>query len=109
MLQPDTFEAVKINVFSMLVELAQTFNEEQLDFLFKKFESSASRTNADNKQGMLLLFRLAKYDQQVISQLGSIAGSSSSPEPGRTAKAAFLSTLHDVLCKLCVRKAFICF
>lgn len=64
MLQPDTFEAVKINVFNMLVELAQTFNEEQLDFLFKKFESSASRSNSDNKQGMLLLFRLAKYDQQ---------------------------------------------
>ena len=69
LLQPDTFEAVKINVFSMLVELAQTFNEEQLDFLFKKFESSASRTNADNKQGMLLFFRLAKYDQQVDCQL----------------------------------------
>ena len=64
-MQPDTFEAVRINVFNMLAELAQAFNEEQLDFLFKKFESSAARSNADNKQGMLLLFRLAKVDTQV--------------------------------------------
>jgi len=63
--QPDTFEAVRINVFNMLAELAQAFNEEQLDFLFKKFESSAAQCDADNKQGMLLLFRLAKVDTQV--------------------------------------------
>lgn len=49
----------------MLAELAQAFNEEQLDFLFKKFESSAAQCDADNKQGMLLLFRLAKVDTQV--------------------------------------------
>ena len=65
MVQPDTFEAVRINLFNMLAELAQAFNEEQLDFLFKKFESSAVRCDADNKQGMLLLFRLAKVDVQV--------------------------------------------
>lgn len=64
-LQPDTFEAVRINVFSMLAELAQLFNEDQLDFLFKKFESSAAKCTSDNKQGMLLLFRLAKVDTQV--------------------------------------------
>jgi len=63
--QPDTFEAVRINVFNMLAELAQAFNEEQLDFLFKKIESSAAQCDADNKQGMLLLFRLAKVDTQV--------------------------------------------
>lgn len=63
--QPDTFEAVRINVFSMLAELAQLFNEDQLDFLFKKFESSAAKCTSDNKQGMLLLFRLAKVDIQV--------------------------------------------
>ena len=63
--QPDTFEAVRINVFNMLAELAQAFNDEQLDFLFKKFESSAAQCDADNKQGMLLLFRLAKVDTQV--------------------------------------------
>ncbi len=63
--QPDTFEAVRINVFNMLAELAQAFNEDQLDFLFKKFESSAAQCDADNKQGMLLLFRLAKVDTQV--------------------------------------------
>lgn len=52
-------------MFNMLAELAQAFNEEQLDFLFKKFESSAAQCDADNKQGMLLLFRLAKVDTQV--------------------------------------------
>lgn len=63
-MQPDTFEAVRINVFSVLAELAQLFNEEQLDFLFNKFESSAAKCTSDNKQGMLLLFRLAKVDTQ---------------------------------------------
>ena len=53
-------------MFSMLAELAQLFNEDQLDFLFKKFESSAAKCTSDNKQGMLLLFRLAKVDTQVI-------------------------------------------
>ncbi|KAL3156421.1 hypothetical protein ABBQ38_000732 [Trebouxia sp. C0009 RCD-2024] len=64
--KPDTFEAVRINVFSMLAELAQLFNEDQLDFLFKKFESSAAKCTSDNKQGMLLLFRLAKVDTQGV-------------------------------------------
>ena len=68
-MQPDTFEAVRINVFNMLAELAQLFNEEQLDFLFKRIESSAARCISDSKQGMLLLFKLAKVDVQVGSVL----------------------------------------
>ncbi len=32
LVQPDTFEAVRINVFNMLAELAQALNEEQLEF-----------------------------------------------------------------------------
>ncbi len=74
-MQPDTFEAVRINVFNMLAELAQVFNEEQLDFLFKRFESSAARCDADNKQGMLLLFRLAKVDTQVSATWPSFISS----------------------------------
>ena len=73
--QPDTFEAVRINVFSMLAELAQLFNEEQLDFLFKKFESSAAKCTSGNKQGMLLLFRLAKVDTQVSLSILAFATS----------------------------------
>ena len=76
-MQPDTFEAVRINVFNMLAELAQAFNEDQLDFLFKKFESSASRKDADNKQGMLLLFRLAKVDTQVSVECAYFSGAKS--------------------------------
>ena len=57
----------------MLAELAQLFNEDQLDFLFKKFESSAAKCTSDNKQGMLLLFRLAKVDTQVSFGILSFA------------------------------------
>ena len=75
--QPDTFEAVRLNVFSMLAELAQLFNEEQLDFLFRKVESSAAKCTSDKKQGMLLLFRLAKVDTQVSLSVLDFAMSAS--------------------------------
>ena len=56
----------------MLADLAQLFDEEQLDFLFKRIESSAAACISDSKQGMLLLLKLAKVDTQVnlvISEL----------------------------------------
>ena len=58
----DTFEAVKNNIFDMLGDLAQDFNDEQLDLLFSKFEVNKGRPVPDSIKIMDLMRRLAKSD-----------------------------------------------
>ena len=65
LLQVDTFETVKNNVYNMLGELAQDFNAEQLDVLFKKFEACAGWPVPDAMKIMDLMRRLAKSDTKV--------------------------------------------
>lgn len=61
----DTFETVKNNVFDMLGDLAQDFNNEQLDVLFSKFEDCNVRPVPDAMKIMDLMRRLAKCDTKV--------------------------------------------
>ena len=65
-LQVDTFETVKNNVFDMLGDLAQDFNNEQLDVLFSKFEDCNGRPIPDAMKIMDLMRRLAKSDTKVM-------------------------------------------
>lgn len=64
-MQVDTFETVKNNVFDMLGDLAQDFNNEQLDVLFSKFEDCNVRPVPDAMKIMDLMRRLAKCDTKV--------------------------------------------
>jgi len=63
--QVDTFEAVKNNIFDMLGDLAQDFNNEQLDLLFSKFKVNKGRPVPDSMKIMDLMRRLAKSDTKV--------------------------------------------
>ena len=66
--QVDTFEAVKNNIFDMLGDLAQDFNDEQLDLLFSKFEVNKGRPVPDSIKIMDLMRRLAKSDTKASPQ-----------------------------------------
>jgi len=62
----DTFETVKNNVYSLLVELAFDFSAAQLDLLFSKFESAKDRPASDRVRIVQLLFRIAQSDHQGV-------------------------------------------
>ena len=64
-LQVDTFETVKDNVYDLLGDLAQDFNNEQLDILFSKFEDCNVRPVSNAMKVMDLMRRLAKHDTKV--------------------------------------------
>ena len=64
-LQVDTFETVKDNVYDLLGDLAQDFNNEQLDILFSKFEDCSVRPVSNAMKVMDLMRRLAKHDTKV--------------------------------------------
>lgn len=65
LLQVDTFETVKNNVFDMLGDLAQDFNNEQLNVLFSKFKDCNVRPVPEAMKIMDLMRRLAKCDTKV--------------------------------------------
>ena len=56
---------MKNNVYDMLGDLAQDFNNEQLDTLFSKFEACTGRPVPDAMKIMDLMRRLAKSDTKV--------------------------------------------
>lgn len=65
-LQVDTFEAVKNNVYTMLGDLAQDFNGNQMDLLFNKFEACSSLSRqTDTVKVMNLIRQLAVSDSKV--------------------------------------------
>ena len=55
---------MKNNVYDMLGDLAQDFNNQQLDALFSKFEACTGRPDA--MKIMDLMQRLAKSDTKVL-------------------------------------------
>ncbi len=61
-MQVDTFETVKDNVYDLLGDLAQDFNNEQLDILFSKFEDCNVRPVSNAMKVMDLMRRMAKHD-----------------------------------------------
>ena len=66
-LQAETFETVKSNIYNLLVELAFDFSAEQLDLLFDKFESARGRPAADTVKVAQLLCKIAEADVDVRS------------------------------------------
>ena len=56
---------MKNNVYDMLGDLAQDFNNEQLDTLFSKFEACTGKPLPDAMKIMDLMRRLAKSDTKV--------------------------------------------
>ena len=69
--QVDTFEVVKNNIFDMLGDLAQDFNNEQLDSLFSKFEACSSRPVTDAMKIMDVMRRLAASDTKVSTSISA--------------------------------------
>ena len=65
MLQVDTFEAVKHNVYNMLGDLAQDFDSHQMDLLFTKFEGAQDWSVGDTLKVMELVAKLALADDKV--------------------------------------------
>ncbi len=65
MLQVDTFEAVKTNVYSVLGDLAKDLHGPELDLLFSKFEACTGWPAPDTLKAMDLLKQLAKSDAKV--------------------------------------------
>ena len=64
LLQVDTFEAVKNNVYNMLGDLAQNFDGKQMDLLFTKFEGAHTWAVADTLKVMDLVAKLALADDK---------------------------------------------
>mmetsp|Transcript_26886 Transcript_26886/g.88225 ORF Transcript_26886/g.88225 Transcript_26886/m.88225 type:complete len:2487 (+) Transcript_26886:54-7514(+) len=64
--KPDTFEAVRHNIFNLLADLSWHFSSEQLDSLFSKFEQSNGGRQADAAKILEVVRRLASGDQKGI-------------------------------------------
>ena len=67
--QADTFEAVRVNVYSLLGTLAMALGPVQLDVLFSFFESGGASGAAGDSYLMELLQKLIDSDTQACTAM----------------------------------------